>query len=211
MNRMAQHALVTQVEDLTPGLTRITFSTESHLAWRSGQHLKIEVAPYTFRDYTLASWDILSQSATLLVHTGHHGAGADWASQLLPGDAFRFAGPAGGQHQPSPAPHLVCLGDTATLGHFHSLFLHCDLEQYFTAAINVSRQEARALTDTLEMPVLPAPSADNLRSWLNENKLSIMNTTFYLAGETATVLDYRNKLRSMGVQGANVKAVGFWD
>lgn len=211
MNRMAQHALVTQVETLTPALTRITFGTESQLAWRSGQHLKVEVAPYAFRDYTLASWDSLAQSGTFLIHTEHGGPGAQWASQLLPGDSFRFAGPGGGQHQPSTAPHLVCLGDTSALGHFQSIFLHCALEQYFTVAIDVSKREAQELTDVLEMPVLPVPQVDDLRTWLHENKLSIMNTTFYLAGESAMVVKYRNKLRSMGVQGANVKAAGFWD
>ncbi len=61
------------------------------------------------------------------------------------------------------------------------------------------------------MPVLALPAASDLRPWLHAHGLSIQNTTFYLAGGNALVVQYRQHLKSMGVQGANVKAAGFWD
>lgn len=211
MSRMSQQAYVSDNTTITPGIRQLTFTTEAPLSWKSGQHFKCAVAPYTYRDYTVASWDPLIQQGTFLIDTAHAGAGSQWATDLLPGDAFSFAGPGGGQHQPTAASHLVCIGDTSALGHFQSLFLNCNIEQYFTCAIQASSSDVNALGRELEMPVFSLPQIDHLRPWLHENKLDLYNTTFYLAGGSAQVVQFRNKLKTMGVTGSSIKAAGFWD
>lgn len=208
MSRIGKTAQVTSVSRIGNFLLELQLQLPQALQERSTQHLKCEVAPYTYRDYTVADWDTLTQKAILLVDCGHEGAGSTWALSLQPGDEVYYAGPGGGLHQPTAATHLVCIGDASATGHFHSLYLRKSLQQQFHCFLQLENPATRQL---LQMPVQPLSNSGHylidLHEWLYHYDFPMANTTYYVAGNQQMVVQVRKSLRQQGKQ---VKAQGFW-
>jgi len=204
MSRLGKTARVNSITAITDSLFEITLHFPDSLNWRSCQHLKCEVGKYTYRDYTIADWDAVTQTATLLIDTGHKGAGSNWVKQLQPGQAIACAGPGGGFHQPTAADNLVCIGDVSAIGHFTSLFKRSK-QQFHTLIVS------KPLPDTiLGMPVDTITAQDfpaQLNSWLKD--LPLYDTTFYVAGNIPLVVKTRKILKELGWK--QIKSAGFWE
>jgi NADPH-dependent ferric siderophore reductase len=203
MSRIGKTAYVINTSAITDTLLQITLHLPDAINWRSCQHLKCETGKQTYRDYTLASWDAATQTAVLLIHTSHDGAGSNWAKQLQPEQSFFYAGPGGGIHQPTAADNLVCIGDASAIGHFVSLYKRRHPQQQFHTMIIGDPH----LPDTiLDMPVHTGTSAQ-LINWLHD--LALQETTFYVAGHIPLVLKTRKTLKELGWK--QIKSAGFWD
>lgn len=204
MSRLGKTAHVNSVTTITDSLLEISLHLPDPLNWRSCQHLKCEVGKHAYRDYTIADWDANTQTATLLIHAGHEGAGSNWARQLKPGQAFPFAGPGGGFHQPTAADNLVCIGDVSAIGHFTSLFKRSK-QQFHTLIVSNPLPEI-----ILGMPIdtmIPADYPAQLNSWLKS--LPLQDTTFYVAGNIPLVVKTRKILKESGWK--QIKPAGFWE
>lgn len=208
MSRIGKTASVRNVTRIGNLLLQVDLQLPQSLPDRSTQHLKCEVAPYTYRDYTVAQWDMVTQSATLLIDCGHDGAGSYWALQLQPGQEVYYAGPGGGIHQPTTAQHLVCIGDASATGHFHSLYQRKTALQNFHCFLQLESPMTRQI---LEMPVHPLSNNGHyftdLHEWLYHYNFPAADTTYYVAGNQKMVVQVRKSLRQ---QGGQVKAQGFW-
>lgn len=208
MSRIGKTARVINLARIGNFLLEIDLQLPQALPERSTQHLKCEVAPYTYRDYTVANWDTAKQTATLVVDCGHEGIGSSWALGLQPGDEVYYAGPGGGLHQPSAAQYLVCIGDASATGHFHSLYLRKANGQQFHCFLQLEDPATRQL---LQMPVQPLSNNGHyftdLHEWLYHYDFPVANTTYYVAGNQQMVVQVRKSLRQQGKQ---VKAQGFW-
>ncbi|MCW3467973.1 siderophore-interacting protein [Chitinophaga nivalis] len=209
MSTIGKTASVTRVQFINNELLQADLQLTQPLPDRSTQHLKCEVAPYTYRDYTVASWNAVTQTATLLINCRHDGPGSRWAQQLRSGTTVSYAGPGGGLHQPTKAACLVCIGDASAAGHFHSLYIRRNHEQQFHTFLQLEDHTIRQL---LQMPVQPLSNngyfTTDLHEWLYHYNFPADNTTYYVAGNSRMVVQIRKSLRQ---QGGQVKAQGFWD
>lgn len=204
MSRLGKTAHVNGITAITDSLLQISLHLPDSLNWRSCQHLKCEVGKHTYRDYTIADWDEKTQTATLLIHVGHEGAGSKWIRQLQPGQAFSFAGPGGGFHQPTASDNLVGIGDASAIGHFTSLFKRSK-QQFHTLIVGNPLPEI-----ILGMPidtVLPDDYPTQLGSWLKS--IPLQDTTFYVAGNIPLVVKTRKILKELGWK--QIKSAGFWE
>lgn len=204
MSRLGKTAHVNSVTAITDSLLQVSLLLPDSLNWRSCQHLKCEIGKYTYRDYTIAAWDEHTQTATLLIHAGHKGAGSDWIRQLQPGQTVSFAGPGGGFHQPTAADNLVGIGDASAIGHFVSLFKRSK-QQFHTLIVSKPLPEI-----ILGMPIdtiIPNDYPAQLTSWLKS--LPLQDTTFYVAGNIPLVVKTRKILKELGWK--QIKSAGFWE
>ncbi|SFE78440.1 NAD(P)H-flavin reductase [Chitinophaga sp. CF118] len=206
MSRIGKTAHVNSITAITNTVLELSLHLPDSLNWRSCQHLKCETGKQTYRDYTLANWDETTHTATLLIHTAHEGAGSNWVRQLKPGQAFSYAGPGGGIHQPTAADNLVCIGDASAIGHFISLYKRRHQQQQFHTLVI-----SQVLPSTiLGMPVQTIIQDDypaQLNGWLKE--LSLQETTFYVAGNIPLVVKTRKILKELGWK--QIKSAGFWE
>ncbi|MBO9728055.1 MAG: siderophore-interacting protein [Chitinophaga sp.] len=208
MSRIGKTASVNHVRRIGNFLMQVELQLPQLLPERSTQHLKCEVAPYTYRDYTVANWDAATQTATLLIDCGHDGVGSYWALDLQPGQEVYYAGPGGGSHQPTNSQHLVCIGDASATGHFCSLYQCKAATQQFHCFLQLDNPATRQI---MQMPVQPLSNNEHyfvdLHEWLYSHNFPVTDTTFYVAGNQRMVVQVRKSLRQ---QGGQVKAVGFW-
>jgi len=207
MSRIGKPAHVTAAEYITDGLLAITLHMPEFVKWRSCQHLKFETEKSHFRDYTLARWDETNKQGILLIDVGHKGPGSNWARQLQPGRSLLYAGPGGGFHQPTNAPHLVCIGDASAIGQFTSLYHRTTSGQQVHTLI--SHQQALP-TQILGMPMQTTPAhIAGIERWLLLQPLPMHDTTCYVAGHIPMVVQIRKLLKRLGAQ--QIKAQGFWE
>lgn len=208
MSRIGKTASVLNVTRIGNFLLQVELQLPQALPARSTQHLKIEVAPYTYRDYTVAHWEPATGTATLLIDCAHEGTGSFWALTLAPGSSVVYAGPGGGMHQPGNASCLVCIGDASATGHFYSLYQYKAPAQQFHCFLQLEDPTTRQL---LEMPVQALSNNGHyftdLHEWLYHYDFPVADTTFYVAGDHRMVVQVRKSLRQ---QGGLVKAQGFW-
>ncbi|MBW8684409.1 siderophore-interacting protein [Chitinophaga rhizophila] len=207
MARLGKTAHVINTAYITDHLLAVRLRLPDALKWRSCQHLKFEVAKLHYRDYTIASWNAAKLEATLLIDTGHEGAGSNWARQLQPGDTTLYAGPGGGFHQPTAASHLVCIGDASAIGHFSSLHQRKAAEQQFNALICHHQSLPATILDMPVHSILNDTTA--VTEWLNQHKLPMGDVTFYVAGQIRLVVQTRKLLKQLGAK--QVKPAGFWE
>lgn len=207
MGRMGKTAHVRQVTAIDHRLLQLELQLVEPLAWRSCQHLKIQVSSTALRDYTVAHYNENTRIATLFIDAGHVGAGSEWLRKLAPGDPVMYVGPGGGMHQPTAAAQLVCIGDASAIGHILSLYHRRNPEQGFhTLAIDEDPLPAAIMG----MPVRFSDGQEkDVINWLDQLQLPSHDTTFYVAGYIPMVVQTRKLLKQLGWK--QVKAAGFWE
>ena len=185
--------------------------------WTQAQHIKCKVADFEYRDYTPCGWDAETSTCTLIIHTGHDGAGARWARSLQAGDVFSYVGIGSSMQKPADNAHLVFLGDESAVGHFFAL------HQLSTRPLSVSGAiafSAQAHLDAFPeyfcdfgtvqaVEKTPGHDSNALLQWVADRHF-YSNTVFYLAGQIPVVMQLRNLLKAQGFSGAQIKAQGFW-
>ena len=202
MSRIGKTAHVNYTTYITDHLLAISVYLPDGMVWRSCQHMKCATGKHAFRDYTIASWDVTTQTATLLIDVAHEGTGSNWARALQPEQTFSY-GIGGGFHQPTAADNLVCIGDASAIAHFVSLYNRRNAGQHFDTLIIGKPLPATVL----DMPVTPADTLAQLPAWLKG--LDLKETTFYVAGNIPLVVESRKMLKQLGWK--QIKSSGFWE
>lgn len=185
--------------------------------WTQAQHIKCKVAEYEYRDYTPCGWDAETSTCSLIIHTGHDGAGARWGRGLQQGDIFSYVGIGSAMQRPAENAHLVFLGDESAIAHFYALNQLATRSLSVTGAITFTAPEhlevfpeyffdfgtVQAIEKT------PGHNGNALLQWVAGRHFP-GNTVFYLAGQIPVVVQLRHLLRAQGIGSGQIKAQGFW-
>ena len=178
-------------------------------------HIKCRVAPFAFRDYTIAAWDAATKTCTLFIDAAHNGHGSAWAKALKKGDAISYMGIESHRYYINPELRHVFLGDQSAVGHFMALqSLAGDADCIEGAAIidnMVHRNELAYYYPNLHLQALPSEHSVEraLLLWL-QKQLVTTNDVIYLAGNAQLVIELRRQLKANGHSGKNIKVQGFW-
>lgn len=179
--------------------------------WQSPQHIKCRVAPYHYRDYTPARWNVTLRTCTLFIDTSHEGPGSQWAQSLAPGDVFHYIGVDGTRQKVKQGSHLVMLGDQSAIGHFNGLQQLAASHNWISGMI-VMPEEAHRRHFTQVFPELPLEtmaSADALLAQLEQQALH-PSWQYYIVGNSHLVVAARKLLKARGCSGDHIQALGFW-
>ena len=178
-------------------------------------HIKCRVAPFTFRDYTIAAWDAASKTCTLFIDAAHNGYGSAWTKALKKGDAINYMGIEAHRYYIDRELRHVFLGDQSAVGHFMALQrLAGDTDCIEGAAIvdnMVHRNELAYYYPDLHLQALQAEQSGErtLMLWLQKQLLTTTDV-IYLAGNSHLVIELRKQLKANGHSSKNIKAQGFW-
>lgn len=181
--------------------------------WKQVQHIKMQVAPGCYRDYTPSGWDEETRTCTLFISTRHDGKGSLWARNLQPGYTIRYLGIAGTPHRLTGNRLAICFGDMSALGHFMALRQLADGRQLLCGAITGMLQqdgeEFARLREPFDLLSSNAGKSEHaFLAWLDRNPTIVDDVMFYIAGQSSMVAGLRKALRQRGH--ASVKAQGFW-
>ena len=81
---------------LTPSIWRLEFELDKALRFIPGQFAKLRVAPFEWRDYSIAA--ATGKRLTLLISNRTHGDGSNYADAVQPGEATEIEAPLGNYH-----------------------------------------------------------------------------------------------------------------
>ncbi|SEN58147.1 Siderophore-interacting protein [Chitinophaga rupis] len=185
--------------------------------WTTPQHIKLAVAEGVYRDYTPLGWDAGTATCTLIINASHNGAGARWAQALQPGDIVSYVGIGPTPPKPTANAHVVFLGDESALGHFYAVQQLAQNPLSIRGAIALEdeqhRENFRACCSDFKAlePVSKTGRnhADGLLQWAAAQRFT-PDTVFYTAGYIPAVVQVRQRLKSLGISSAQIKAQGFW-
>ncbi len=182
------------------------------------QHIDVAVAEGIYRDYTPFGWDADTATCTLLIETGHNGAGVRWAQTLQPGDTFSYLAVRATSHHPVAGAHLVFLGDESSIAHFLALRQLAAQSLSVTGAIAFTHASHRDMFHTCcyelqaIQPVNKTGSNGTaaLLEWAAAQSFN-SDTVFYITGHVPAVIQLRQWLKANGYSGSGqVKAQAFW-
>jgi len=197
---------------LTPSIWRLEFELDEPIRFVPGQYVKLRVAPFEWRDYSIAA--AAGKRVTLLVSTRTGGDGSLYADAIEPGADTEVEGPFGGYRLERNAhrqvfvatgtglaPFLPMFGEMAKAGEIEAA------ELYFGC---------RAAADDITRALAPLPSrtivcasrdaaADGVFHGRVTHALAGLafepaTTDFYICGSAAMVADCRAILERAGAR-----------
>ena len=80
-------------EPVSESVRRVILELPRALPFLPGQYLRLEVAPFEYRDYSIAA--AIDRQFHLLINTRFGGAGSIWAQRARPGQKVNLRGPVG--------------------------------------------------------------------------------------------------------------------
>jgi len=183
--------------------------------WKDTRHLKVRVAPFTYRDYTPAWWDAETHTCTLLVEAAHNGPGSRWVKSLQQGDALHYIGESSSHHHTVKDARHILLGDQSAVAHFAALKQLADDNSEVHGAVVIEephhRDEFNAYFPKLSLTAMAKEhtAAESLGKWLQSFK-PFVEDIFYIAGNNNMVVQVRKMLKQQGFWGTQIRAQGFW-
>jgi NADPH-dependent ferric siderophore reductase len=180
--------------------------------WWPGMEVEFRVSDTEFRYYTACDWNAEEGFVDILVYLHQQGPGSHLMDELSPGDTIALLGPGGKFLLGLAWQEYVFLGDETAIGLFLA-FQHCLLYRMtFTGAIECSDESLPASVG-LELKGVRTASGERgatLLEWIDATPLSTTNCIYYLAGNAHTNKLLREKLKSMGVSPALIRAKAYW-
>jgi all-trans-retinol 13,14-reductase len=195
---------------LTPSIWRLEFELDQPIRFVPGQYVKLRVAPFEWRDYSIAA--AADKRLTLLISTRTGGDGSLYAAAVEPGEATEFEGPLGGYHLERNAhrkvfvatgtglaPFLPMFGEMAGLGELGAA------ELYFGCR-TMAEDITRALVPLPPRTIVCASREDASNTAFRGRVTAAVSglafepatTDFYVCGSAAMVADCRAILHSAG-------------
>jgi phytoene dehydrogenase-like protein/ferredoxin-NADP reductase len=197
---------------LTPTIRRLEFELDAPLAFVAGQYVKLRVAPFEWRDYSIAGVD--GRRLTLLVSNRTGGDGSLFADTAAVGTETEIEGPLGayrlaaGDHRrvfvatgTGLAPFLAMFRQSAAAGESEhdELFFGCA-----TPADDLTRHLAGLPANTTVCTSRAEPPAGGARGRVTEALARLAfdpaTTDFYVCGSAAMVADCRAILAAAGAR-----------
>jgi NADPH-dependent ferric siderophore reductase len=183
--------------------------------WKYIPRLKCKVGEFEYRDYSPATWDAEKKQCTMLIETGHNGAGSTWAHQLRVGDTIEFA-PASTVALPSAEGKVLGLGDGSALGHLMALKqlvsparYPLDVFVYLSEVYTLPAAVVAAHGGFHFMMKERGDAAELLLQAVQGRDVSGYSAV-YVAGYIPMVQKVRKALKAMPGFRARVYANGFW-
>jgi phytoene dehydrogenase-like protein/ferredoxin-NADP reductase len=105
---------------LTPTIWRLEFDLDEPIRFAPGQYVKLCVAPFEWRDYSIAA--AVDKRLTLLISNRTHGDGSLYADTVEPGAATEIEGPFGGYRLERNAHRKVFVATGTGLAPFLPMF-----------------------------------------------------------------------------------------
>jgi len=208
--REKKRAVVVAKTALTASIWRLEFELDEALAFVPGQYVKLRVAPFEWRDYSIAA--SAGRRLTLLISTRTHGDGSNWADAAKVGEATEIEGPLGAyrlEHNDRRkvfvatgtglAPFLSMFEAMAATGELENaeLYLGCRTpdEDITAAFVDKPRRTVACVTRAAPPPGGVAGRVTNAIARLNFDPTG---TDFYVCGSAAMVADCRDQLARAG-------------
>jgi len=203
--------LVTKTS-LTPSIWRLEFELDEPIHFIPGQYVKLRVAPFEWRDYSIAA--AAGKRLTLLVSTRTGGDGSLYAAAVKPGEATELEGPFGGYRLERNAHRQVFVATGTGLAPFLPMFGEMaeageieDVELYFgcrTASDDMTRTLAplppRTTVCASREPVADGVFHGRVTQALAGLAFEAATTDFYVCGSAAMVADCRTILERAGAK-----------
>ncbi|HWN27690.1 MAG TPA: siderophore-interacting protein [Actinomycetospora sp.] len=211
-------ATVLAVEDLSPGLVRVSFSGDAWRGrdWVRGQEVEFRVAGRDFRHYTPAEVDPVAGRFDVVFVRHTEGPGTAWVAGLAPGQEVGAMGPGGGIRR-EPDRRELFLGDATTLGLFAALVPTAGDAR---GAVEVAAEDlgaAARLAPTLDIVVAGREPGAALATWLDAHLYAVRTgdeappERACLAGHTGTITALRRRVRvEFGLARSAVSAKAHW-
>jgi len=115
-----KRAVVVAKTALTASIWRLEFELDEPLAFVPGQYVKLRVAPFEWRDYSIAA--SAGRRLTLLISNRTHGDGSNWADAVKVGEATEIEGPLGAYRLERNDRRKVFVATGTGLAPFLSMF-----------------------------------------------------------------------------------------
>ena len=115
-----KRAVVVAKTALTASIWRLQFELDEPLAFVPGQYVKLRVAPFEWRDYSIAA--SAGRRLTLLISNRTHGDGSNWADAAKVGEATEIEGPLGAYRLERNDRRKVFVATGTGLAPFLSMF-----------------------------------------------------------------------------------------
>jgi phytoene dehydrogenase-like protein/ferredoxin-NADP reductase len=195
---------------LTPTIWRLEFELDEPIRFAPGQYVKLRVAPFEWRDYSIAA--AAGATLTLLISNRTHGDGSNYADTVEPGAVTEVEGPLGGYHLECNAHRKVFVATGTGLAPFLPMFDEMAgvgelgaAELYFgcrTTAEDITRALAPLPPRTIVCASRDDASNTAFRGRVTAAVSSLAfdpaSTDFYVCGSAAMVADCRAILQSAG-------------
>lgn len=197
---------------LTPTIRRLEFELEAPLSFVPGQYVKLRVAPFEWRDYSIAG--VEGRRLTLLVSNRTGGDGSRFADTVALGAETEIEGPLGafrsapGDHRrvfvatgTGLAPFLAMFRQSAAAGESarDELFFGCA-----TPADDLTRHLSGLPAKTTVCTSRAEPPAGGVRGRVTAALAQLVfdpaTTDFYVCGSAAMVADCRAVLAAAGAR-----------
>jgi ferredoxin-NADP reductase len=178
--------IITASEELTPGVTQITFMiTGGEFAFSPGQAVTLEMGGVV-RTYCIASAPQRPNALQLAIRIGE-GDGSAAVRELKPGDPIEIDGPEGEFIAPTDEKHLVLIGGDTGIAPMRSIVLHL-----------VATEDGRPIT------VLSEPVSNEMYG-ADFRPLAAAGRITYATGKIEDLV----AAHAESIRGANVMAAGF--
>jgi NADPH-dependent ferric siderophore reductase len=184
-------------------------------SWNSIKRLKCRVGAFDYRDYTPTLWNSEMNICTLLIDSGHDGAGSQWVRTLKAGDKILY----GAAHAASLPPvkgRMLCLADASAIGHFLALKQLTDRSEH-PMDVTIIVQDIYQIPTVFkeenpEFRFIKGPGnglINRMEQWLRGEELTGYNFV-YIAGNSSMMKVLKSKLKADPQVHARVYGYGFW-
>jgi NAD(P)H-flavin reductase len=197
---------------LTPSIWRLEFELEEPIRFVPGQFVKLRVAPFEWRDYSIAA--AVDKRLTLLISNRTGGDGSLYADAVEPGAATEVEGPFGGYRlEPNAhrkvfiatgtglAPFLPMFGEMSKVGEIEAAELYFGCR---TAADDIARALAPSPPRTIVCASRDQAAGDVFHGRVTQALAGLAfdpaATDFYVCGSAAMVADCRAILERAGAK-----------
>jgi phytoene dehydrogenase-like protein/ferredoxin-NADP reductase len=197
---------------LTPSIWRLEFELDEPIRFVPGQYVKLRVAPFEWRDYSIAA--AAGKRVTLLVSTRTGGDGSLYADAIEPGADTEVEGPFGGYRLERNAhrqvfvatgtglaPFLPMFGEMAKAGEIEAAELYFGCR---AAADDITRALAPLPSRTIVCASRDATADGVFHGRVTQALAGLAfepaTTDFYICGSAAMVADCRAILERAGAK-----------
>ena len=197
---------------LTPSIWRLEFDLDASIRFVPGQYVKLRVARFEWRDYSVAA--TADKRLTLLVSTRTGGDGSLYADSVEPGAETEVEGPFGGYRLERNAhrkvfvatgtglaPFLPMFGEMAEAGELEATELYFGCR---TAADDITRAAAARLPRTIVCVSRDEKSNSAFHGRVSKALAGLAfepaTTDFYICGSAAMVTDCQAILGRAGAK-----------
>ncbi len=205
-----KRAVVIGKNALTASIWRLEFELDQPLAFVPGQYIKLKVAPFEWRDYSVAA--SAGRRLTLLISNRTRGDGSNWADATTVGEETEIEGPLGAYRLEDNDHRKVFVATGTGLAPYLSMFEAMagsgeleNAELYFgcrTPDENITAAFARKPRRTVACVTCAAPPPGGFAGRVTR-AIAALNfdpsgTDFYVCGSAAMVADCRDLLARAG-------------